>query len=206
MKSSVLFLLLLVANAFEAQAAVTGAATGRERLSCRNPQTDMACMACNCYNEAGSQSYEGQVMVGKVVQTRVYVNAQDRDRQNRGSGRGRRYASTVCGVIKQHKQFSWWDGVRGGRGSRDSVPAGHGCFRAAAESLSFRGYFADHYHANYVNPRWNRNMRRVADDRDQNNAGNGRGRGAYHIFYASAGFRQTENLNTTGSQGQTVDR
>ena len=196
MKSSMLFLLLLVAHAYEAQAT----ATGRERLSCRNPQTDMACMACNCYNEAGSQSYEGQVMVGKVVQTRVYVNELDRQR----GGRGRRYASTVCGVIKQNKQFSWWNGVNRGRGSRDSVPAGHGCFRAAAESLSFRGYFADHYHANYVNPRWNRNMRRVADDRDQHNAGNGRGRGAYHIFYASAGFRQTENLNNTGAQGETI--
>ncbi len=198
MKSSLLFLLLLVANAYEAQAA----ATGRERLSCRNPQTDMACMTCNCYNEAGSQSYEGQVMVGKVVKTRVYVNELDR---NRG-GRGRRFASTVCGVIKQDKQFSWWNGVNRGRGSRDSVPAGHGCFRAAAESLNFRGYFADHYHANYVSPRWARNMRRVGDDRDANNAGNGRGRGAYHIFYASAGMRQTPNLNNNGAQGDTVAR
>jgi spore germination cell wall hydrolase CwlJ-like protein len=196
MKSSVLFLLLLVAHAVDAQAN----ATGRERLSCRNPQTDMACMACNCYNEAGSQSYEGQVMVGKVVKTRMYVNELDR---NRG-GRGRRYASTVCGVIKQNKQFSWWNGVNRGRGSRDSVPAGHGCFRAAAESLNFRGYFADHYHANYVSPRWARNMRRVGDDRDRNNAGNGRGRGAYHIFYASAGMRQTPNLNDNGAQADTV--
>jgi spore germination cell wall hydrolase CwlJ-like protein len=198
MKSSVLFLLLLVAHAYEAQAN----ATGRQRLSCRNPQTDMACMACNCYNEAGSQSYEGQVMVGKVVQTRIYVNSLDQSDGRHGA----RYSSTVCSVIKQKKQFSWWDGVNKGRGSRKSVPAGHGCFRAAAESLSFRGYFADHYHANYVNPRWNRNMRRVADDRDQYNAGNGRGRGAYHIFYASAGFRQTENLNDTGTRGETVTR
>lgn len=199
MKSSVLFLLLLVAHAYEAQAAVTGAATGRERLSCRNPQTDMACMACNCYNEAGSQSYEGQVMVGKVVQSRIYVN------QNALRG-PRRFASTVCGVIKQTKQFSWWDGVNRGRGSRHSVPAGHSCFRAAADSLSFRGYFADHYHANYVSPRWARSMRRVGDDRDQNNAGNGRGRGAYHIFYASMGMRQTPNLNDSGAQGDTVTR
>ena len=200
MKSGFIFLILLVAHTFEAHAD----ASGRSRLSCRNPQTDMACMACNCYNEAGSQSYEGQVMVGKVVKTRMYVNELDRDAQNRGSGRGRRYASTVCGVIKQSKQFSWWDGVNRGRGSRNSVPAGHGCFRAAAESLSFRGYFADHYHANYVNPRWNRNMRRVADDRDTHNGGNGRRRGAYHIFYASAGFRQTPNLNNNGAQTDTV--
>jgi spore germination cell wall hydrolase CwlJ-like protein len=192
MKSGVLFLLLLVTNAYEAQAA----ATGRVRLRCHNPQTDMACMACNCYNEAGSQSYEGQVMVGKVVKTRMYVN----ENALRGP---RRFASTVCGVIKQKKQFSWWDGVNRGRGSRDAVPAGHSCFRAAAESLSFHGYFADHYHANYVSPRWARNMRRVGDDRDENNAGNGRGRGAYHIFYASAGFRQTRNLNP---QSDTVDR
>ena len=200
MKSGMLFLLLLVAHALEAQAA------GSERLSCRNPTNDMACMTCNCYNEAGAQSFEGQVMVGKVVQTRVYVNELDRAARDRGSGRGARYASTVCGVIKQNKQFSWWNGVNRGRGSRDSVPAGHSCFRAATEALNFRGYFADHYHANYVNPKWNRNMRRVADDRDQYNAGNGRGRGAYHIFYASAGFRQTENLNPAGTQGNTATR
>ncbi len=138
------------------------------RQSCQNPQSDLACMACNCFNEAGNQSYDGQVAVGKVVQTRRYLFASDRKYQ---AGRPARYAASVCGVIKQKSQFSWWDAP--GAKSRKSVPAKHRCFMAARESLQFWGFFADHYHADYVKPKWARQMvkqRTIGD----------------HIFYAYA--------------------
>ncbi|MBY0383861.1 cell wall hydrolase [bacterium] len=154
-------------------------ASARTRaLSCKNPQGDIACMTCNCFNEAAGQSYAGQVAVGKVVKSRMYLNQLDREKND---FRKPRYESTVCGVIKEKYQFSWYNKLR----TRAPVPFGHPCFKAAQESLAFEGFFADHYHANYVRPRWARNMQVVG--RDEPNRRNG----AYHIFYNAAGIKQT---------------
>lgn len=110
-------------------------------MSCRNPSGAYQCMVCNCFNEAGGESYQGQVAVGKVVMTRVGL---------------RQYPRSVCGVVKQPRQFSWYNSWR----SRRSVPYGHSCFQAAKASLKFRGFFADHYYASYIRkPRWARRMR-----------------------------------------------
>lgn len=159
-------------------------------LSCGNPQDDLSCMTCNCFNEAGDQSFPGQVAVGKVVQTRIYVNQMDR----RAGRDNPRYKSTVCGVIKERKQFSWWDGLNRGRGKRRSVPWNHSCHQAARESLEFQGYFADHYHANYVSPRWRRGMKVVGNDKEYT-----RDR-TYHIFYAAAGMKQTPRRQDSPSE------
>lgn len=107
-------------------------------LSCQNPQGAYNCMVCNCYHEAGNQRWEGQVAVGKVVKTRMYVAQQDIR-----AGRNPRYPTSECGNIKAHKQFSWWDGP--GAQNRSGVPRGHSCFNAAKTSMAFNGYFADHY-------------------------------------------------------------
>jgi spore germination cell wall hydrolase CwlJ-like protein len=140
-------------------------------LNCNNPQSEYACMACNCFNEAGNQSYEGQLAVGKVVQSRRFINSLD----NRKGLNNPRFKSSVCGVVKEYKQFSWW------RLQRQFVPAGHSCFQAAKESLKYRGYYADHYHADYVRPRWrkDKNMVKLAKIGD-------------HIFYASAKDLQSQ--------------
>lgn len=112
-------------------------------MSCANPQGSQACMVCNCFNEAGNQGYSGQVAVGKVVMTRVGLPG---------------YPKSLCGVIKQPSQFSWLN-----KGSkRQSVPRGHSCYKAAAEAMKFRGYFADHYYASYIRqPRWAKRMKGV---------------------------------------------
>lgn len=115
---------------------------GNRAINCKNPQGDFACMACNCYNEAAHR-YDDQLAVSKVVMTRVNL---------------REYPNTVCAVVKQPKQFSWYNKLR----TRKTVPANDSCMKAATEALQFRGYFADHYHANYVRPRWRRNMTAVA--------------------------------------------
>lgn len=125
-------------------------------VNCQNPTGTLACMACNCFNEAGNQGYTGQVAVGKVVMTRVGLKG---------------YPKSVCGVVKQRKQFSWFNQ----RSTRRSVPAGHSCHQAARESLQFRGYFADHYYASYIRqPRWARKMRGV-------------GKIGAHKFYSAQG-------------------
>jgi spore germination cell wall hydrolase CwlJ-like protein len=139
-------------------------ARGNRAINCQNPQGDFACMACNCYNEADHRLYEDQVNVGKVVMTRVQLP---------------QYPDSVCGVVKQRLQFSWFNKML----TRRPVPANDNCMKAATEALDFRGYFADHYHANYVHPRWGRNMRRV----DQVGV---------HIYYSAYSPR---NIRDTGT-------
>jgi cell wall hydrolase len=58
--------------------------------------TAALCLALNIYFEAAGESVPGKWAVGQVVLNRVV---------------DKRYPNTVCGVVKQHKQFSWyWDG------------------------------------------------------------------------------------------------
>jgi spore germination cell wall hydrolase CwlJ-like protein len=145
------------------------------RLSCQNPQGDYNCMVCNCFHEAGNQSEHGQVAVGLVVMTRTRTYG---------------YPNTVCGAIKQYKQFSWWDAP--GAMDRSPVPGGHRCFESAKKSLKFTsGRYATHYHANYVNPRWNRNKVVVA-------------RIGAHIFYNSTSVRSRYNPHWGGRSIQSV--
>lgn len=176
-KFMLLFILLSTATA--------GARQTPQRLSCKNPQSDIACMTCNCFNEAAGQSYAGQVAVGKVVKSRMYIHKMDRQ----AGARNARYEASVCGVIKQKYQFSWYNKLR----TRAPVPFSHPCFKAAQESLEFEGFFADHYHANYVKPKWARRMKVVG--RDEPNKRNG----AYHIFYNAAGIKQTPQTDESSA-------
>lgn len=131
---------------------------------------DLYCMAENIYYEARSEPLEGQVAVALVTMNRV--NSPD-------------YPNTVCGVVKQgpvkeswktkqfpdlpdherkyyprrHKcQFSWWcDGKAEGR----KVPKYWDTALAISlavvmdKAISDLTNGATHYHATYVNPKWN---------------------------------------------------
>jgi len=60
--------------------------------------TPLLCLAAAIYFEAGNQPVDGKYAVGQVILNRV---------------RSRHYPDTVCGVVKQRKQFSfYWDGKR----------------------------------------------------------------------------------------------
>lgn len=113
---------------------------GHATLACKNPSTPFECMACNCVNEAKASRYDDMLAVSLVVMTRKNLRA---------------FPDTVCGVVKQRWQFSWFNTMA----TRKPVPKGNKCFKAADQALAFTGYFADHYHAAYVNPKWARNMR-----------------------------------------------
>jgi len=58
--------------------------------------TAFMCLALNIYFEARGESIPGKWAVGQVVLNRV---------------EDKRFPNNICGVVKQHKQFSWyWDG------------------------------------------------------------------------------------------------
>ena len=119
-------------------------------------ETALMCMAANIYHEAGNQSMIGQMAVGQVVLNRVEDT---------------RFPDTVCEVVKQavtykgtnkpvlHKcQFSWYcDGKSDNPREPTSIDKAHWVAWLVLNGHIFdftRG--ATHYHADYVNPKWNR--------------------------------------------------
>lgn len=124
---------------------------------------DLECMAMNIFFEAGIESYEGKVAVGRVTLNRVHDS---------------RFPSTVCDVVRQARtdsrgnpirnrcQFSWYCD-----GKPDDVPVNS---RNYQESLSVAmeildgmhdGFvdYATHYHADYVSPRWRHDLTLIAN-------------------------------------------
>jgi spore germination cell wall hydrolase CwlJ-like protein len=148
-----------------------------EDLFSRETQPELFCLALNIYHEARADNIAGQYAVADVVLNRVHDD---------------RWPNDICAVvydgpvnkwmlenrgkevpIKHRCQFSWYcDGL-------DDEPKQKIAWRQAQEIAYkiyhlgvFRGITegSTHYHATYVNPKWNRRM-----------ANNGR-IGA-HIFY-----------------------
>ena len=122
--------------------------------------SELYCMAQNIYFEAGNQSRAGKIAVARVVMNRV---------NNPG------WPDTVCDVIKQKMQFSWyWDGVhdipnKKSKTWKDSVEV--------ATEVMFGKIAVDkrldnalHYHADYVKPYWAKKKVMIAKIDD-------------HIFY-----------------------
>jgi spore germination cell wall hydrolase CwlJ-like protein len=139
------------------------------RIPADVPAKEVKCLADNIYFEAKSEPYEGQLAVAQVTINRVEHP---------------QYPKTVCGVVWQQNkdrrtgrkvaQFSWTlDG-------RPDVPKSKSAYEqayAVAEEVLLYGTKSAiigtdtlFYHANYIRPRWSRQMERVAQ------IGN-------HIFY-----------------------
>lgn len=71
-------------------------ATGVHVDAASEPETEFECLAYNIYWEARSESTAGMYAVAEVTLRRV---------------RDPRFPNTICGVVKQPNQFSWyWDG------------------------------------------------------------------------------------------------
>ena len=120
-------------------------------------ETAFMCMALNMYHEAKNQPFIGQVAVAQVIVNRVYDE---------------RFPDTVCDVVKQgeyytwnklipikHRcQFSWYcDGKSDNPKELTSVDKAQWVAWLVLNGHVFdftRG--ATHYHADYVNPKWNR--------------------------------------------------
>jgi len=113
---------------------------------------DFECLSRTIYFEAGNQSYYGKIAVGSVVMNRV---------------NDERYPDTICAVVKQHRQFSWYSDGKSdvpfdGPAWKNSVLAAKevlcGCGKASG---LFNDASVQYYHADYVNPKWAKKMKRV---------------------------------------------
>lgn len=129
------------------------------------PRDPVSCMAANIYHEARGESFEGMLMVAQVTLNRV--NSQ-------------LYPNTICEVVKQKDQFSWyWDG-------RSDVPKNLKSWQVAMNiALAYAlddvaddyDHSATHYYAyKKVKPTWAKNLTYVAT------IGN-------HVFYADTRLR-----------------
>ncbi|HEX8578455.1 MAG TPA: cell wall hydrolase [Allosphingosinicella sp.] len=125
--------------------------------SSRTADSEQECLANAVYFESKGEPLAGQLSVAQVILNRA---------------KSGRFASSVCGVVKQRGQFSF---VRGGR--LPSVPRASAAWKKAvaiahiaredmADSPASRALF---FHATRVRPSW-RGLKRVAT------VGN-------HIFY-----------------------
>jgi N-acetylmuramoyl-L-alanine amidase len=133
----------------------TGAASGQplaalvDANSIGDLDEEMNCLATAVYFESKGEPLEGQLAVAQVVMNRA------------ASGR---YPASLCGVVKQHAQFSF---VRGGM--FPAIDASCAAWRKAraiariAEKRLVASLAADvlWYHADYVTPRWRQALIKV---------------------------------------------
>ena len=110
--------------------------------SASHTDEDLLCMAKNIYFEYKNQSMKGQLAVGLVTLNRV---------------RSPYYPDTVCDVVYQNKQFSWYSDGLPDR-PREMKAFETALLYASAllsdQQITDYTYGSDHYHADYVEPRW----------------------------------------------------
>lgn len=104
---------------------------------------DHICMAKNIYFEARNESLRGQMAVALVTMQRV---------------KDPRYPNTVCGVVYENKQFSWYsdglsDNPRNMRKWEEIIMLTSAMLDTDTAMYDFT-YGSTHYHADYVSPYW----------------------------------------------------
>lgn len=107
----------------------------------------LECLAMNIYHEGRGESYDGRLAIATVTMNRVNKD---------------RFPSTVCGVVWQATnkgcQFSWTcdgksDRIRNQEAYAEVVEMAENVLLNGLRSYKI-GRDVYHYHAEYVNPRW----------------------------------------------------
>lgn len=148
----------------EPQAEVVRASTGTRRD--RFTERDLNCLAEAIYHEARGESVKGQAAVAEVVLNRVDSN---------------RFASSVCGVVNQPKQFSYTIGGPKPIRNKSAYMRARDIARQAltgAPRVLTGG--ATYFHTPAVNPSWSHRFQRTV-------------RIGQHIFYRPGGQRVASN-------------
>jgi spore germination cell wall hydrolase CwlJ-like protein len=117
-------------------------------------------MAMTIYGEARGESKMGKVMVMDVINNRKISS---------------KYPNNICGVIKQRKQFSFWNGSysKNFESIKASIPKDRKIYKNIVKLVELyltgawgfgekgisRGSMW--YHADYIRPKWSNNLNRV---------------------------------------------
>ena len=125
-------------------------------------RTELGCLAANLYFEARGEPLKGQLAVAKVTLNRV---------------KSKQYPDSICAVVFQKSQFSWtkqqpWTKIQRALNHVEpsknplEVSAYQQAWRTARNSLKtdLNGILPDDalwYHSTAVNPKWNREMKKV---------------------------------------------
>jgi spore germination cell wall hydrolase CwlJ-like protein len=124
-----------------------------EVVSVRDRERQLKCMADNIYYEAAMEPAEGKIAVGQVVMNRVAHPKFPKDPCQVIYQRNSFYQTVVC-------QYSWL--CDGSVGRRPVQPQQYQESMEAAKMVLLEGFRlpslqgAIFYHADYVNPRWNK--------------------------------------------------
>lgn len=106
--------------------------------------TELECLALNIYHEARSESLLGQQLVAQVTINRAQHNG---------------FPDTVCGVVRQAKQFSWThdgkiDHPSERRAYEDAYLVAIGALVLGQKAKVIHSSLLLNYHATYVSPSW----------------------------------------------------
>lgn len=146
------------------EAQVTLASTGTRRA--QFSERDLNCLAEAIYHEARGESVKGQAAVAEVVLNRVDSN---------------KFASSVCGVVNQPKQFSYTiGGPKPIRNKSAYMRAREIAQKALAGAPRVLTGGATYFHTPAVSPSWSRRFQRTV-------------RIGQHIFYRPGGQRVASN-------------
>lgn len=111
---------------------------------------ELICLAKNIYFEARNQSLKGQYAVGFVTMNRV---------------KSQLYPNTICEVVYQPYQFSWTIDLKYEKPKNKKawktalIIASNIINNNKKDDITFG---AMHYHADYVNPKWNKKFTKVS--------------------------------------------
>ena len=122
-------------------------------ISVKEKERQLQCLTQNIYWEAASEPFEGKVAVAQVTMNRM------------NSGK---FPDSVCGVVQQRNviyekvicQFSWF--CETAHKTKPVHPRLYEESEAVAKKVLFEGFRLDsmrealYYHADYVNPKWNK--------------------------------------------------
>lgn len=113
-------------------------------------KTDMFCLAKNIYHESRAESYLGRLAVAQVTINRLHTG---------------RWGKSICDVVMSPYQFSWtidsWQKWTRPSGKLwdESVAIAEEVLQDGVRLVYLRE--ALYFHADYVNPKWNRQKERV---------------------------------------------
>lgn len=100
----------------------------------------MLCLAKNIYHESRGEPFHGKVAVAQVTMNRLRHPS--------------KFQATICGVVYEHKQFSWTDSIVTVRDEIAWQEAKLIAQAVMAGKIAIPNFNALYFHTKQVFPRW----------------------------------------------------